>query len=140
MPATHTIGDRYWHFIRLQKTAPRKHYWPTFEYEWPYRRSQATIVRLVGKLGIAYGRWEAETMEPDEAAFNATNGRVERPDVVGEGGTTIEEQRELTYQHTLPRMDEIRRREGTLFDVPQGWTVVLATDPIENFKFVHEVQ
>lgn len=86
----------------------RHHRWPTFEYEWPHRQSRAHVVRLVGKLGIAYGRWHGDKLAEDEAALKAAQGHYERGDIKGEGGESIEEHRE---------------RRSLEAAVPEGWTV-----------------
>lgn len=61
----------FWHRVRLTPEAPRHHRWTTVEYEWPNREAEAHVVRLVGWLGIAFGRWNPEPLEEVVAAARA---------------------------------------------------------------------
>jgi hypothetical protein len=77
MPQTHNLGrDRFWHKVRLQPDAPRHHLYPTLEYEHPYRRSLAHVIRIFRHWGITVGRWtgDPDGVEEETQLFEAVKG------------------------------------------------------------------
>ena len=97
MPQTHSLGRRiFWHKIRLRPETPRHHQYATYEYEHPNRVAYAHVFRLFRRIGIVVGRWHS-ALDENVAAMEAVKGRVEAPDVVGEGGQTVAEHREQVY-------------------------------------------
>lgn len=57
----------FWHRVRVQSYTPRHHRSTTVEYEYPYRISSSHVVRVAGRLGLAFGRWQEEHLDEDEA-------------------------------------------------------------------------
>ena len=116
MPQTHSAGRLFWHKIRLQRTAPLYHRFPTQEYEEPYRTTIGHVLHVPGfKTGIVVGRWwyAVDPSLEQQTLLAAMQGHVEAPDVVGEGGVTVQE-------HARTATERLRREELERL----GWTVL----------------
>lgn len=86
MPNAHSIGKLYWHRIRLDRSSPLHHRYPTTEYEHPFRTAIGHVLRFPGvRLGVVVGKWSGH-LDEDEAGYTATQGEP-----VGELATAPEE-------------------------------------------------
>lgn len=127
MPRTHDVGRLYAHRIRLEKGTPLHHRYWTVEYEEPFRAGYSHIWRLPKtRLGLVLGRWgaRAEDIEPHDPELaarlmKAMNAREERGDVLGEGGTSVQDHVRQAYERRLQKMG--RFLEDT--DELHGWRV-----------------
>lgn len=81
------------HRVRLEKDSPRHHRHETIEYEWPFRRAEAShVIRFFGHFGIVAGRWDA-VLEEEDAQVRAVEARAHdriEPNSYGERLTVSE--------------------------------------------------
>ena len=75
MAETHDIGRAFAHGIRLVPTAPRFHFAPTHEIDWPYRYSRSVVVRYWGERGFVLGWWRHTGRSEKQALLAALGGR-----------------------------------------------------------------
>lgn len=75
MPATRDLGKVYAHAVRLARSAPLYHQYPTYEFEHPYRYGNGHVFRApFSGRGVVVGRWLSSLPE-EVATMKAMQGR-----------------------------------------------------------------